>query len=190
MMLPITAYGHPTLKKKGEEISKDYPNLDKLIDDMFETMYQSNGVGLAAHQINKAIRLFVVDASPYGEQDVSCNEFKKVFINAIITNEEGKEWEFEEGCLSVPGINEYVKRKPVIYISYYDDEWKYHENERYEGIIARIIQHEYDHTEGVVFIERLPNIRKVLLKRKLNDITSGKIKPSYKMIFPRKKNKR
>jgi len=187
MMLPITAYGHPTLKKKGEEITKDYPELEKLISDMFETMYHSNGVGLAAQQVNKAIRLFVIDATPYAEQDKSCENFKKVFINARITKEEGKEWEFEEGCLSVPNINEYVKRKPVIYISYYDEDWNYHENEKYDGIKARIIQHEYDHTEGIVFIERLPNIRKVLLKRKLNDISTGKINPGYKMIFPRKK---
>ena len=190
MMLPITAYGHPTLKKKGEEISRDYPDLEKLIEDMYETMYHSKGVGLAAHQVNKPIRLFVVDATPYEEEDTACKDFKKVFINAYITREEGEEWEFEEGCLSVPGINEYVKRKPVIYISYYDENWNYHENEKYEGIIARIIQHEYDHTEGIVFIERLPNIRKVLLRRKLNDISTGKINTGYKMIFPRKKNRK
>jgi len=189
-MMPIVAYGHPTLKKKGEEISQDYPGLDKLIEDMYESMYYSNGVGLAAPQINKSIRLFVIDASPYEEQDPLCKDFKKVFINAQIVREEGEPWEFEEGCLSVPGINEYVRRKPVIYMSYYDEEWNFHEEERFEAMPARIIQHEYDHIEGIVFVERLPQIKKMLLKRKLNDITNGKVKCDYKMIFPRKRPKK
>jgi len=190
MMLPITAYGHPVLKKRGEEITKDYPELDKLIEDMYESMYHSNGVGLAAPQINKSIRLFVIDASPYEDHDPACKDFKRVFINAKIVREEGEPWEFEEGCLSVPGINEYVKRQPVIYISYYDENWNYHEEERYDAMPARIIQHEYDHTEGIVFVERLPQIRKMLLKRKLADITNGKVSPGYKMIFPKKRPKR
>jgi len=188
--MPIVAYGHPTLKKKGEDIDKDFPGLAELIDNMFDSMYHSNGVGLAAPQINKSIRLFVIDASPYEEHDPLCKDFKRVFINAKIIRQEGEPWEFEEGCLSVPGINEYVKREPVIYMSYYDNQWNYHEEERFEGMPARIIQHEYDHIEGIVFVERLPQIRKMLLKRKLNDITNGKVDPGYKMIFPRKRPKK
>jgi len=190
MMLPITAYGHPTLKKKGEPIDKDYPELGKLTDDMFETMYHSNGVGLAAQQINRAIRLFIVDASPYGEEFPEAKDFKKVFINAQIMKAEGETVEMEEGCLSVPDIREYVKRPETVYMTYYDEDFNLHENEKFSGIVSRIIQHEYDHTEGIVFIEKIPPIRKVLLKRKLSDISSGKIAPGYKMIFPRKKGKR
>ena len=189
-MLPITAYGHPTLKKRGEDIDKNYPGLEQLIVDMFETMYHSHGVGLAAQQINKAVKLFVVDASPFADEHPGTKDFKKVFINAVIHKEEGDEWEFEEGYLSVPGINEYVKRKPVIYMSYYDENFTFHENERFDGIKARIIQHEYDHTQGIVFIERLPNIKRMLLKSKLKDISNGKVSVDYKMIFPKKKVKR
>ncbi len=186
-MLPITAYGHPTLKKKGEEIDENYPDLKELIENMFETMYESNGVGLAAQQVNRAIRLFLVDATPFEPDYPEAKDFKKVFINAQMISQQGEEWEFEEGCLSVPGINEYVSRKPVIYMSYYDENFIFHEKEKFEGIQARIMQHEYDHTDGIVFIERLPNFKKVLLKRKLNDITTGKFKPAYKMLYPRKK---
>ncbi len=188
-MLPITAYGHPTLKKKGEEIDKDYPGLEKLIGDMFETMYESNGVGLAAQQVNRAIRLFIVDANPFAEEYPEAKDFKRVFINARLIREEGEEWEFEEGCLSVPGINEYVSRKPVIYLSYYDENFNYHEEERFEGIQARIMQHEYDHTEGILFVDRLPAFKKMLLKRKLSDISVGKHKATYKMIYPKKRVK-
>ena len=189
-MLPITAYGHPTLKVKGEEISADYPNLEKLIDEMFETMYEAEGVGLAAQQINRAIRLFIIDASPFAEEHPELEDFKRVFINAKIVNEEGEEWDFEEGCLSVPGIREYIRRKPVVYLNYYDENWNYHENERFDGIIARVIQHEYDHTDGVVFVERLPHFKKVLLKRKLRDISLGKSEAHYKMLYPRQKRKK
>jgi peptide deformylase len=188
-MLPITAYGHPTLKKVGEEIDKDYPGLEQLIEDMFETMYNSRGVGLAAHQINKAIRLFVIDATPYGEDHDEASDFKKIFINAKITSFEGDDWEMEEGCLSVPGINEYVKRKTIIKITYFDENFVKHEEE-FDGIISRIIQHEYDHIEGKVFVERLPQIKKMLLKRKLNDISIGISPAEYKMIYPRKKGRR
>jgi len=188
-MLPITAYGHPTLKKVGVEIDQDYPDLKQLIEEMFETMYNSNGVGLAAQQINKAIRLFVVDASLYGEEHEEAVDFKKVFINAKITSFEGDEWEMEEGCLSVPGINEFVKRKSIIKITYQDENFVKHE-ETYDGILSRIIQHEYDHTEGIVFVERLPQIKKMLLKRRLNDISIGKSPADYKMIYPRKKGRR
>ncbi len=189
MMLPITAYGHPILKKKGEEITKDYPGLQQLIADMFETMYESHGVGLAAQQVNRAIRLFIVDASPYAEEYPEAEGFKKVFINAQIVRREGELWEFEEGCLSIPGINEYVSREPVIYMSYYDENFNFHKEEKFEGIPARIIEHEYDHNEGILFVEKIPNFKKILLKRKLNDITTGKFKPAYKMLYPKKKVK-
>jgi peptide deformylase len=188
-MLAITAYGHPILKKVGEEIEKDYPELDKLIDDMFETMYNSRGVGLAAHQINRAIRLFVIDASPYGEEYEEAKDFKKVFINAKITSFEGEEWEMEEGCLSVPGINEFVKRHTTIKITYQDQDFVSHEEE-FSGMLSRIIQHEYDHTQGIVFVERLPQLKKMLLKRKLKDISNGISPAEYKMIYPRKKSRR
>lgn len=189
MMLPITAYGHPTLRKKGEEITKDYPELHKLIEDMFETMYESHGVGLAAQQINRAIRLFIIDASPFAEEYPEAKDFKKVFINAKIVTEEGTEWDFEEGCLSIPKIHEIVTRKPVIYLNYYDEEFNFHEKEKFEGIVARVIQHEYDHTEGILFTDRIAPFKKVLLKRKLSDISAGKIDAGYKMIFPRKKRR-
>ena len=188
-MLPITAYGHPALKKKGEDIDKNYPGLEKLIADMFETMHESNGVGLAAQQVNRTIRLFLVDATPFEEEHPEAKDFKRVFINAQITGEEGEEWEFEEGCLSVPGINEYISRKPVIYMSYYDENFNFHKSEKFEGIRARIMQHEYDHTEGILFVDRLPNFKKLLLKRKLSDISVGRHKATYKMIYPKKKRK-
>lgn len=190
MILPITAYGHPVLKKKGEKINQDYPDLIKLIEDMFETMYFSKGVGLAAQQINRAIRLFVIDATPYEEEYPETKDFKRIFINAEIVDEEGELIEMEEGCLSVPEIREYVRRPDTVYLSYYDEQFNFHEAEKFDGLIARIIQHEFDHTDGVVFIERLPQIKKVLLKRKLNDISLGKIDPGYKMIYPKKKGKK
>ncbi len=188
-MLPITAYGHPTLRKKGAEIDKDYPGLEKLIEDMFQSMYESNGVGLAAQQVNRAIRLFLVDATPFAEEYPEAKDFKRVFINAQVIREEGEPWEFEEGCLSVPGINEFVSRKPVIYMDYYDKDFNFHEEERFEGIQARIMQHEYDHTEGILFVDRLPSFKKLLLKRKLSDISMGKHKATYKMIYPKKRIK-
>lgn len=187
MILPIVAYGHPTLKKKAQNISKDYPNLPELIDNMWETMYHSNGVGLAAPQVNLPIRLFLIDATHYLEDEENKSDikaFKKVFINAEIINEEGEEWAFNEGCLSVPNIREDVFRKPIITIRYYDENFVEH-IEKYDGVIARIIQHEYDHLEGKVFVDRINTLRKVLLKRRLNDITKGLVKIDYKMIFPK-----
>ena len=189
-MLPITAYGHPTLRKKGEEITKDYPDLQQLIENMFETMYESHGVGLAAQQINRAIRLFIIDAEPFAEEYPEAKGFKKVFINAQMVDQEGEEWEFEEGCLSIPQINEMVTRKPVIYLDYYDEDFEFHKAEKFEGVVARVIQHEYDHTEGILFTDRIPAFKKVLLKRKLTDISTGKTQPGYKMIYPKKKLKR
>ncbi len=189
MMLAVTAYGHPILKKKGEEITKDYPGLEQLIADMFETMNESHGVGLAAQQVNRAIRLFIVDANPFTKEYPETEGFKRVFINAHITRREGEMVEFEEGCLSIPGINEFVSREPIIYMSYYDKNFNFNKEEKFEGVQARIIQHEYDHNEGILFVEKLPNFKKILLKRKLNDITTGKYKPDYKMLYPKKKKK-
>jgi len=183
MILPILAYGHPNLRKIAEDIDKDYPNLDKLLEDMFETMYQSNGVGLAAPQVNKSIRLFIVDASPYAEEIPELADFKRVFYNAQIIEEQGKEWSFSEGCLSVPKINEDVLRKPKIKMTYYDEDWNFHEDE-FDGIPARIIQHEYDHLEGILFVDRLATLRKTMLRGKLNDISKGKVNVDYRMIFP------
>ena len=183
MILPITAYGHPTLKKVAQDIDKDYPELEQLIADMFETMYYSKGVGLAAPQIDKSIRLLVIDATPYAEDFPEAKNFKKVMINARIIEESGSEWAFNEGCLSVPDIREDVYRKPNIKITYMDEAFNEH-TEEYSGVAARIIQHEYDHLEGVLFVERLAPLKKMLLKRKLTDITKGNIKIDYRMKFP------
>ena len=193
MILPILAYGDPILKKECEEIDKIYPDLQKLIVDMFETMYKAKGVGLAAPQIGKSIRLFIVDGSPFadkeeGEEDDPLAEgiegFKKVFINPIIEEEEGKEWSFQEGCLSIPKIRENVTRKPDVVVSYYDENWKLHE-EKYSGYAARIIQHEYDHIEGILFTDYLTPLKRKLLQKKLNNITDGLIEIDYKMSFPK-----
>jgi peptide deformylase len=188
-MLPIVAYGHPTLRKVAVDIDKDYPDLEGLVKKMFDSMYESNGVGLAAPQINKSIRLFIIDATPYDDEIPEAKDFKKIFINAKIVEESGEEWLFNEGCLSVPDIREDVERKPNIKIQYYDENWEYHE-ESYDGVIARIIQHEYDHLEGKVFVDRLSNMRKMMLKKKLTDIMKGNVKIDYRMIFPQQKKGR
>ncbi len=185
MIYPIVAYGDPVLKKKAEEITQDYPGLKELIDDMFETMYNAHGVGLAAPQIGKSIRLFVVDATPFAEGedgDPGCEDFKRVFINPIIYEEEGEEWGFEEGCLSIPNVREEVFRKPIVRIEYYDENWDLYEEEL-DGFAARVIQHEYDHIEGTLFVEHLTAFRKTLLKGKLNDIASGNVDVNYRMKF-------
>ena len=189
MFLPIVAYGHPTLKKMSVDIDKDYPGLDKLIEDMWESMYESNGVGLAAPQVNLNIRLFLIDADPFKGEYPDAKGQKKVVINAHILEEEGEEWAFKEGCLSVPDIHEEVMRKPRIHIQYYDENWEFHDEWK-DGIVARIMQHEYDHIDGKIFIERLSSMRKMLLKRRLSDITLGKISTSYRMIFPKQKRGR
>ncbi|UKN01380.1 peptide deformylase [Paracrocinitomix mangrovi] len=198
MILPIVAYGSPILKREGDEIEEDFEDLNDLIDSMFETMYAANGVGLAAPQIDKSLRIFVVDASPFAEIEEGeepdpmaegLEDFKKVFINPIIEEEEGEEWPFAEGCLSIPNIREEVMRKPKIKISYYDENWEFHEEE-YEGYAARIIQHEYDHVDGVLFTDRLSPLKKRLLKKKLTNIAKGDVEVAYKMKFPNKKGKR
>lgn len=193
MILPIVAYGDPVLKREAEEIDKDYPDLDKLIEDMFETMYAASGVGLAAPQINKSIRLFIVDATPFAEEDEEDEEpdpraaglenFKKVFINPIIEEESGDEWGFEEGCLSIPKIREEVMRQPKIRITYYDENWEFHD-ETYDGYAARVIQHEYDHVDGVLFTDHLSPLKRRILKKKLINISKGDIDVKYRMKFP------
>lgn len=189
MILPIIAYGHPILKKMSVDIDKDYPELDKLIENMFETMYATNGVGLAAPQIGKNIRLFVLDATPFKEDYPDAFEGKRVMINIHIVEQEGEEWSFDEGCLSVPDIHEAVMRKPRIKIQYMDENWEQHE-EWIDGIMARVMQHEYDHIDGKIFTEHLSSMRKMLLKRKLNDIMTGNINPKYRMVFAKAKKGR
>lgn len=188
MILPIVAYGHPTLRKVATDIGPDYPGLSELIDNMFETMYYAEGVGLAAPQVNHGIRLFIIDASPYEEDKPELKGFKKIFINPHIIEESGEELAFNEGCLSIPQIREDVVRKSKIRIQYQDREFNSYDEE-YEGVPARIIQHEYDHLEAKLFVDRISPLKKMLLKKKLNDISIGNIEVSYKMIFPGKKKK-
>ncbi|MDP4599758.1 MAG: peptide deformylase [Polaribacter sp.] len=190
MILPIVAYGDPVLRKKSEEISKEYPNLQELIANMKETMYNASGVGLAAPQIGKAIRLFIIDASPFADDDDLTKEenevlknFNRVFINPKIIKEEGDEWSFNEGCLSIPEIREDVWRQPTITIEYQDEQFEKH-TEILSGLAARIFQHEYDHIEGVLFTDRISSLKKRLLKKKLENISKGKIKADYRMRFP------
>lgn len=193
MILPIVAYGDPVLKRMADEIEEDYPELDKLIADMFETMEGAQGVGLAAPQIGKSIRLFIVDGSPFaededleGEEREVLKDFRKVFINPIILEEAGEPWDFQEGCLSIPGIREDVKRPEELVIEYYDENWELKE-ETYFGIPARIIQHEYDHIEGVLFTDKLSALKKRLLKKKLSNISKGVVDVNYRMKFPAKR---
>ncbi|HNZ43803.1 MAG TPA: peptide deformylase [Bacteroidales bacterium] len=186
MKLPIIAYGTPLLKKKSIDIDDTFPDLKKLIADMYETMYASVGVGLAAPQVGLNIRLLVVDTNPYAEDYPEGKSFKKVFINPQIIEFSGKEWSFNEGCLSVPEIREDVVRHETIKIEYYDENFNFF-SEEYSGIISRVIQHEYDHLEGVLFVDRLSSLKKMVLKRKLTDISKGLVKTKYKMIFPLQK---
>lgn len=188
MILPIVAFGTPVLKQKAKNIDKDYQGLSELIDNMFETMHEANGVGLAAPQIGKSIRLFIVDASPFGEDEPELKDFQQVFVNPEIVEEEGEEWNFNEGCLSIPHIREDISRKPKIRIRYQDEKFDTYE-EDFEGLAARIIQHEYDHVEGVLFTDYLNPLKKRLLKRKLNDISKGNIRVDYRMNFPQKKGR-
>jgi len=188
MILPIVAYGHPTLRRVAEDIEKGHPGLQELIDNMFETMYYSEGVGLAAPQVNQSIRLFIIDTAPYEQEHPELKGFKKVFINPYIIEESGEEWAFNEGCLSIPEIREDVMRKPELRLQYQDMDFNEHD-EKFNGILARIIQHEYDHLEATLFVDRISSLRKMLLRRKLNDISSGNIDVKYKMIFPAKKKK-
>jgi peptide deformylase len=196
MILPIVAYGDPVLKKKGANITKDYPKLDDLLENMFETMYNAMGVGLAAPQIGLPIRLFLVDTSPFAEDEEfteaernALKDFKRVFINAKILEEEGDEWAFNEGCLSIPDVREDVFRQPKVKVEYFDENFKKH-TEVFDGLIARVIQHEYDHIEGVLFTDKLSSFKKRLIKGKLSNVSKGKINVDYRMRFPNQKKKR
>ena len=182
MIYPIVAYGDPVLKKRAEEIAEGSIDVKTLAEDMFETMYNANGVGLAAPQIGKSIRMFVVDGREMEDTDEDMSDFKKVFINPEIIEEEGSLWVFEEGCLSIPGIREDVQRKPKLVINYLDLDFNEIE-ETYEGVKARIIQHEYDHIEGVLFTDKLSSFKRRLLKGKLNNISKGVTDATYKMKF-------
>jgi peptide deformylase len=190
MILPIIAYGDPVLRKMGIEIDKEYPELATLITNMKETMYNASGVGLAAPQIGLAIRLFIIDASPFAEDEDLTDEdratlktFNRVFINAQIIKEEGEEWTFNEGCLSIPDVREDVTRQPKITIEYQDEDFKTH-TEVLEGLAARVFQHEYDHIEGILFTDKLSTLKKRLLKKRLENISKGKINADYRMNFP------
>ena len=189
MILPVVAYGHPVLTKVAEPINPDYPDFREFLENMWETMYQSDGVGLAAPQVNRSIRVIVIDASAFTEKYPESENFKKAFINAHIYKVDGEEYSFNEGCLSFPGLREDIMRKPVIYLKYMDENFIEHD-ERFDGVIARIIQHEYDHIEGIVFVDRLPSLKKILLKRRLSDISKGNVEVAYKMLFPHVKKGR
>lgn len=196
MIYPIVAYGDPVLRKKGKEITKDYPGLQEIIENMWQTMYNAQGVGLAAPQIGLPIRLFVIDPTPFSEDEEldsqdreQLKNLRKVFINPRIVEEKGEQWAFNEGCLSIPDVREDVMRKPEIIIEYQDERFEPH-REVYSGLAARVIQHEYDHIEGILFTDKLSSLRKRLIRGKLNSIAKGKIKIDYKMRFPEMKKAR
>ena len=196
MILPIVAYGDPVLKKRASEISKDTPKLEETISNMYESMYGAHGVGLAAPQVGLSIRLFLVDTSPFADDDEYSVEeqeklkrFKRTFINAKIIEQTGEEWAFNEGCLSIPNVREEVLRQPVIKVEYQDENFKSH-TETFDGLIARVIQHEYDHIEGVLFTDKVSSLKKRLLKGKLVNISKGKTNVDYRMRFPNISKKR
>lgn len=195
MILPIVGYGEPVLRKVGENLSPDYPNLDGLIENMYDTMYNAYGVGLAAPQIGLPIRLFVIDTEPFsGNEDLKSEEmeqlkrFKKTFINAKMIKEEGNEWAFNEGCLSIPDVREDVYRKEMITIEYCEEDFVI-KTEVFKGLIARVIQHEYDHIEGILFTDKISTLKKTLIKKRLQNIMDGKIRADYKMKFANKKGR-
>jgi len=195
MILPILGYGDPVLRKVGEAITPQYPDLKETIDSMYETMYNAYGVGLAAPQVGLAIRLFVIDTAPFSEdEDLSKDEqlqlknFKRTFINAKMLKEEGEEWGFNEGCLSIPEVREDVYRNETITIEYCDEDFNT-KTEVFDGLIARVIQHEYDHIEGILFTDKISTLKKQLIKKKLQNIMEGKTRPDYKMKFLSKKGR-
>jgi peptide deformylase len=190
MILPVVAYGDPVLNKVAEEIDQNYPGLKPLIANMYETMYNAQGVGLAAPQVGRGIRLFVIDASPFAQEDQEdyqmLKSFKKTFINPIIIEEDGEQWGMEEGCLSIPEVRETVNRKEKLIIEYYNEDWELVE-ETYSGMAARVIQHEYDHIEGILFTDYLKPLRKRLIKGKLGSIERGDVSVDYPMKFPNRR---
>ena len=193
MILSIIAYGNPVLKRIADEIPENFEGLSSLLTDMFETMYAAKGVGLAAPQIGESIRLFIVDGSPFANEEgeevdpkaIGIEGFKKVFINPIIEEESGDLWPFQEGCLSIPKIRENVSRKERICVSYYDENWTFH-REEFDGYKARIIQHEYDHLEGILFTDKLSPLKKKLLSKRLGNVSIGIVEVDYKMKFNKK----
>ncbi len=197
MILPVVAYGDPVLKKKGIELTKEYPKLKELIVNMYDTMYGAFGVGLAAPQIGLPVRLFIVDTSPFAEDEEVLGKeesaflktFKHTFINPVIVEETGDEWVFNEGCLSIPDVREDVFRKPNIKIEFLDEDFK-KQTMDLDGLAARVFQHEYDHIEGVLFTDHLSALKKRLIKGKLTNISKGKINVDYRMKFPLMKKKR
>ena len=187
MIMTITTYGDPILKKRGADIAKDYPQLPELVENMYQTMYRANGIGLAAPQVSLSIRMFVVDTTQLEDEKKrkGFKGIKKVFINPQITEESGNEWKYEEGCLSIPGVREDVERKPVIKITYLDEHFVEHK-ETYDDINARVIQHEYDHIEGILFTDHLKPLKKKLIQKKLENIIKGKVDVDYKVKFYKK----
>ena len=195
MILPIVGYGDPVLRKVCEEISPEYPNLKDLIANMYDTMYNAYGVGLAAPQIGLAIRLFVIDTEPFSDsEDLTKEEqeqlkgFNQTFINAKMLKEDGEEWSFNEGCLSIPDVREDVYRNERITIEFFDENFN-KKTEVYDGLIARVIQHEYDHIEGILFTDKISTLKRTLIKKKLQNIMEGKARPDYKMRFCNKKGR-
>lgn len=184
MIYPIVMYGDPVLRQRAKDI-KPGTDLKQLVDDMYETMHAASGIGLAAPQIGKSIRLFVVDGTSL-EEEPGMETFKKVFVNPEILKEDGTAWEFEEGCLSIPNIREKISRKGKLKIKYFDENWTAYEEE-YDGMKARIIQHEYDHIEGKLFVDYLTPLKKRMLKGKLADISKGKVDTEYRILAPLKK---
>ena len=195
MILPIIGYGDPVLRKVGAEITPDYPNLKEIIANMYDTMYNAYGVGLAAPQVGMPIRLFVIDTTPFSDdEDLSeadqkkMNGFKRTFINATILKEEGEEWSFNEGCLSIPDVRGDVYRNPVVTIEYCEEDFVM-KTEVFDGLIARVIQHEYDHIEGILFTDKISSLKKRLIQKKLKNIIEGKTFQEYRMKFFGKKGR-
>ncbi len=187
MVMPVYVYGMSVLRKVAREIPEDFEGLDQLIEDLFETMYASEGIGLAAPQVGKSLRIFVVDTSPMADDDEKpeLKDFKKAFINPVIIEEFDEPLTYEEGCLSLPQIREEVVRPSQVRIEYYDENWKLRE-EVYDGLRARVIQHEYDHLDGRLFVDRINPIRRKLLSSRLSAISKGKVETDYKIVFPKK----
>ncbi len=185
MILPIYVYGEPVLRKTAHEVDVKETDWKPFIADMYETMYHAGGVGLAAPQVGKDLRIFVIDTEPFKESFPNVRIFKSAFINPVITKEWGEDFVFGEGCLSLPNLNEEVTRKSNIHVEYYDADGQFHD-EDFDGLAARVIQHEYDHLDGKVFVDRLSAIKKMVLKRPLNDIATGKTRAAYKTIHPKK----
>ena len=195
MILPIIAYGDPVLRKTGELVTEDFPNLKEIISNMYETMYNAHGVGLAAPQVGLALRIFVIDTTPFSDDDEldtteqnKLKGFKKTFINARMVKEEGELWSFNEGCLSIPDVREDVYRNPTITLEYCEEDFVM-KTEVFDGLIARVIQHEYDHIEGVLFTDKISSLKKRLIQKKLKNILEGKTFQEYRMKFFGKKGR-